>query len=151
MSTARLQVKVKYEKTLKNESSNDSHTYLSEAQCNTFVFANEAHPYNVTFTTDKILLKSSTRDDLEGTLDKGPPGSLTYEGEVIFTDFDFKKYRYVFYLRSSSFYWTLDGKTYTTSKWLNGIPIECTLPGKRALKLLYNHIELQIEFLKILS
>lgn len=94
------------------------------------MFADEKYPYNVTFTTDKILLKSSTRDDLEGTLDKGAPGSLTYEGEVIFTDFEFKKYRYVFYLRSSSFYWTLEGKPSTTSKWLNGIPIECPLPGK---------------------
>ena len=127
-------------------------SYFSGAQCNTFVFAKKAHPYNVTFTTDKILLKSSTRDDLEGTLDKGPPGSLTYEGEVVFSDDGNRKYHFIFYLNSASFYWTLDGEISASSKWLNGIPIECTLPGKRsALKLLYNHIELQIEFLEILS
>ena len=105
--------------------------YPSEAQCSTFVFTgNGNYPYNVTFTTDKILLKSLTRDDVEGTLNKGQPGSPTYEGDVVFTDENNKKYHYVFHLRSSSFYWTPDGETAVTSKWLNGIPIGCTLPGE---------------------
>ena len=85
-------------------------------------------PFNVTFTTDKILLKSSTRADAEGTLDRGSPGSPTYKGEVTFTDKN-QKYQYVFYIRSSSIYWTLDGETSVSGKWLNGIPIDCPLPG----------------------
>ena len=85
----------------------------------------------MTFATDRILLKSSIRDDLEGTLDKGPPDSLTYEGEVVFTDENNRKYHYVFYLRSSSFYWTTtDGQATVTNKWLNGIPIGCSPPGE---------------------
>ena len=84
----------------------------------------------MTFATDKIFLKSSTRDDLEGTLDRGPSDSMKYQGEVVFTDENNRKYHYVFHLRSSSFYWTPDGETAVTSKWLNGIPIGCSLPGK---------------------
>ena len=111
--------------------------FLTEAQCNTLVFTYGKYPYNVTFTTDKILLKSSTRDDVEGTLDKGQPDSLTYEGEVVFTDENNRKYHYVFYLRSSSFYWTREGDTAVTSQWFNGIPIGCTLPGEMIKFYLY--------------
>ncbi|KAL5265916.1 hypothetical protein ACHWQZ_G006542 [Mnemiopsis leidyi] len=95
------------------------------AQCSSFVFGDS--PFNVTFTTDKILLKSSTRADAEGTLDRGSPGSPTYKGEVTFTDKN-QKYQYVFYIRSSSIYWTSDGETSVSGKWLNGIPIDCPLP-----------------------
>lgn len=100
--------------------------YPPGAQCSSFVFGDS--PFNVTFTTDKILLKSSTRAYAEGTLDRGSPVSPTYKGEVTFTDKN-ETYQYVFYIRSSSIYWTLDGETSVSGKWLNGIPIDCPLPG----------------------
>ena len=102
----------------------------SDEWCSSFSYSDQ--DFKATFTADKLFLTSlkGSRENSEGTVNRGEAGSSRYTGTVTFSDDDEYAFSYVFDVRSASFEWTQEGSAVISRNWTNPAREECPLPGK---------------------
>ena len=73
---------------------------------------------------------TGTRENSQGTVDRGAAGSSQYTGSHTFSDDSELALTYVFNVGSASFQWTRVGEADIFNEWKSLSREECPLPGK---------------------